>query len=121
MSQTTTATQQPTIHPIPDGLAERAALLGGAEGILTDEQIAGFVTEQLAVQDLDGKSVCLIIPDGTRSVPLPKVLPAIHDALAGRAASVTVLIALGTHAAISEQAIYQLLGATERGAKATYP
>ena len=29
MSQTTTATQQPTIHPIPEGLAERAALLGG--------------------------------------------------------------------------------------------
>ena len=42
----TTATQQPTIHPIPEGLAERAALLGGPEGILADEQIAGFVTEQ---------------------------------------------------------------------------
>ena len=121
MSQTTTETQQPTIHPIPEGLAERAALLGGPGGLLTDEQIAAFVTEQLAAGDYDGKSVCLIIPDGTRSVPLPKVLPAIHDALAGRAASVTVLIALGTHAAMSEQAIDQLLGATERGAKATYP
>ncbi|MEO2097945.1 MAG: lactate racemase domain-containing protein, partial [Brachybacterium sp.] len=96
----TTATQQPTIHPIPAGLAERAAVLGGPGGNLTDEQISGFVTEQLADQDLDGKSVCLIIPDGTRSVPLPKVLPTIHDALAGRASSVTVLIALGTHAAM---------------------
>ncbi|HLS31997.1 MAG TPA: hypothetical protein VK039_00275, partial [Brevibacterium sp.] len=86
MSQTTTETQPPTIQPIPDGLAERASLLGGTEGVLSDEQIRGFVAEQLAGQDLDGKSVCLIIPDGTRSVPLPKVLPAIHDALAGRAA-----------------------------------
>jgi len=117
----TTATTQPTIHPIPDGLAERAALLGGPEGTLTDQQISTFVTQQLAGTDYEGKSVCLIIPDGTRSVPLPKVLPAIHDALAGRASSVTVLIALGTHAAMSEQAIDVLLGATERGAKATYP
>src|SRR5699024_2473979 len=121
MSQTTTETQQPTIHPIPEGLVERAALLGGPEGVLSDEQIRGFVAEQLAGRDLDGKSVCLIIPDGTRSVPLPKVLPAIHDALAGRASSVTVLIALGTHAAMSEAAIDTLLGASEKGAAATYP
>ncbi|MGO3479190.1 MAG: lactate racemase domain-containing protein, partial [Brachybacterium tyrofermentans] len=111
----------PTIQPIPEGLAERAALLGGPEGTLTDEQIRDFVAEQLAGTDYDGKSVCLIIPDGTRSVPLPKVLPAIHDALAGRASSVTVLIALGTHAAMSEEAIDKLLGSTERGAKAAYP
>ena len=123
MSQTTTQPQSPgpTIDPIPEGLAARASLLGGPEGVLSDEQIRGFVAEQLAAQDLDGKSVCLIIPDGTRSVPLPKVLPAIHDALAGRAASVTVLIALGTHAAMSEAAIDRLLGATEKGAAATYP
>ncbi|ATG50620.1 hypothetical protein CFK38_03115 [Brachybacterium vulturis] len=121
MSQTQMQTPGPLIHPIPEGLAERAALLGGPEGVLTDEQIAGFVAEQLAGADLDGKSVCLIIPDGTRSVPLPLVLPAIHEALAGRASSVTVLIALGTHAAMSESAIDTLLGATEHGAAATYP
>ncbi|GAA1490669.1 lactate racemase domain-containing protein [Brachybacterium sacelli] len=119
MSEPTATT--PTIDPIPEGLAEQAALLGGADGLLTEEQIRGFVTEQLAGADYDGKSVCLIIPDGTRSVPLPKVLPAIHDALAGRASSVTVLIALGTHAAMSEEAIDKLLGSTERGAQATYP
>ena len=121
MSQTSQQSSGPTIAPIPEGLAERAALLGGPEGMLTDEQIRGFVAENLAATDVDGKSVCLIIPDGTRSVPLPKVLPAIHDALTGRASSVTVLIALGTHAAMSEAAIDTLLGATERGAKATYP
>ncbi|WP_114853962.1 lactate racemase domain-containing protein [Brachybacterium sp. YJGR34] len=119
MSEQTATT--PTIDPIPEGLAERAALLGGPEGTLDQEQITGFVTEQLAGADLDGKSVCLIIPDGTRSVPLPRVLPAIHAALAGRAASVTVLIALGTHAAMSGEAIDALLGSTEHGAQATYP
>ncbi|MBB5833054.1 lactate racemase domain-containing protein [Brachybacterium aquaticum] len=116
-----TDTRTPQITPIPEGLAERAALLGGPEGILGDQQIHDFVLEQLAGQDLDGKSICLIVPDGTRSVPLPKVLPAIHGALDGRAASVTVLIALGTHAAMSEQAIDRLMGSTERGVAATYP
>ena len=121
MSQTPTETQQPTIDPIPEGLAERAALLGGPDEVLSDEQIREFVATQLASADVDGKSVCLIIPDGTRSVPLPKVLPAIHEALAGRASSVTVLIALGTHAPMNEAAIDKLLGSTERGAQATYP
>lgn len=118
MSEPTTT---PTIDPIPEGLAERAALLGGTEGILTDEQLREFVAAQLAGINVDGKSVCLILPDGTRSVPLPKVLPAIHDALAGRASSVTVLIALGTHAPMNEEAIDKLLGSTDRGAQATYP
>src|SRR5690625_4505981 len=61
MSEPTT----PTIDPVPEGLAERAALLGGTEGILTDEQIREFVAGQLASTEVDGKSVCLIIPDGT--------------------------------------------------------
>lgn len=117
----TTATQQPAIHPIPEGLAERAALLGGPGGILAQEQIDEFVAQQLAGQDLDGKSVCLIIPDGTRSVPLPLVMPAVHEALEGRASSVTVLIALGTHAAMDEPALEKLLGATEKGLAVTYP
>jgi hypothetical protein len=32
------------------------------------------------VRDLDGKSVCLVIPDGTRSCPLPLLLePVVAD------------------------------------------
>ncbi|MGY5766038.1 lactate racemase domain-containing protein [Brachybacterium sp. DNPG3] len=125
MSEQTPTTQAPThiptIHPIPEGLAEQAATLGGPEGILTEEQISGFVAEQIAGADIDGKSVCVIIPDGTRSVPLPKVMRPLHAALAGRASSVTVLIALGTHAAMSESAIATLLGAEEEGVEAAYP
>ncbi|MCT2294878.1 lactate racemase domain-containing protein [Brachybacterium muris] len=121
MSQTPTPPQMPTIQPIPEGLAERAALLGGPEGVLTEQQIREFVAQQLAGADVDGKSVCVIIPDGTRSVPLPLVLRPIHEALAGRAASVTALIALGTHAAMSEPHIEKLMGAEGQGLAAAYP
>ena len=55
--------------------------------------------EQLAGADLDGRSVCVLVPDGTRSCPLPLLLAAVHGALHGRVSRLTVLVALGTHAA----------------------
>ena len=55
-------------------LAAGAALIGGADQTLTDAQVSGFIAEQLAGVDLDGRSVCLVIPDGTRSSPLPLLI-----------------------------------------------
>lgn len=56
-----------------------------------------------------GKSVCIVIPDGTRSGPHGLMIQAAYDAIAERAASITILIALGTHAAMEESAIARLL------------
>ena len=61
-------------------------------------------------RDLDGRSVCVLVPDGTRSCPLPLLVSAIHDVLHGRVSRLTVLVALGTHAAMSEQALAAHLG-----------
>ena len=82
----------------PDPLA--AARIGGPGGVLDDEQIRAFVRDQLAAVPLDGRSVCVIVPDGTRSCPLPLLLSAVHGALHGRVTRLTVLVALGTHAAM---------------------
>lgn len=95
--------------PVPEGLAESAALLGSATDLLTAEQARSFVTEQLATTDVVGKSVCIVIPDGTRSGPHGLMIQAAYDAIAERAASITILIALGTHAAMEESAIARLL------------
>ncbi|GAB3622006.1 lactate racemase domain-containing protein [Mariniluteicoccus endophyticus] len=99
----------------------RAAMLGGPESRLDPDQVAEFVTQQLAGQDWDGKRVALVIPDGTRSCPLPLVLGAVHRALHGRVASMTAVIALGTHQAMSEAAIAALLGYAEGELEQTYP
>ena len=109
------------VKPIPASLVSAAARIGGPDETLTDEQISRFVAEQLATADLDGKRVCVIIPDGTRSVPLPRVMPAVHDALKNRASHITVLIALGTHAAMSEESIERMLGAEPGKLKDAYP
>src|SRR5450755_2113475 len=89
----------------PGTPAVAAAQIGGADGVLTDEQVSRFVAEQLGAADLDGRSVCVLVPDGTRSAPLPLLLSALHGALQGRVSRLTLVIALGTHAAMSEPAL----------------
>ena len=52
------------------GVATRpVAHLGGPDQRLSAEQVEAFVRDQLAAVDVDGRSVCLVIPDGTRSCP----------------------------------------------------
>src|SRR5262249_2530479 len=56
--------------------AGSASVIGGPDGVLTEARLTHFVSEQLAGQDLDGRSVCLLVPDRTRSCPLPLLLSA---------------------------------------------
>ncbi|WP_222195113.1 lactate racemase domain-containing protein [Modestobacter italicus] len=95
--------------PVAD-LAAQAALLGGPGQVLAEDEVAGFVAAQLAEQDLDGRSVCVVIPDATRSCPLPLLLGAVHRALAGRVSRLTALVALGTHAPMTTVQLARHLG-----------
>ncbi|MFC0627727.1 lactate racemase domain-containing protein [Kribbella deserti] len=97
-----------------------AAVIGGPGEVLTDDQVTAFITEALAGADFDGRSVCVIVPDATRSCPLPLLMKAVHGALTGRVNRLTTLIALGTHAAMTPAEIEKHLGAAE-GLAATYP
>jgi len=86
------------------------ATIGGATGVLDDGQVAAFVEAQFAALDLDGRSLCLVIPDATRSCPLSVLLGAIHRAVRGRVSSCTAVVALGTHAPMSDEALRDLVG-----------
>ena len=94
----------------PDASTRPAAQLGGPGGVLGDEQVRAFVHEQLDAADLDGRSVCVLVPDGTRSCPMPLLLGAVHEALHGRVSRLTVLVALGTHARMGEVELARHLG-----------
>jgi len=91
-------------------VAQQAMTIGGPGETLDDATVRDFVLRQLAAEDLDGRSVCVIVPDGTRSCPLPLLLDAVREALADRAANVTVLVALGTHAAMTDEHLDRHLG-----------
>lgn len=109
------------VIPVPAGLAAQAATVGGPDSTLSQEQIEEHILAGLADLDLDGKSVALVLPDGTRSVPMGRLLPAVHRALQGRATSVTALIALGTHAAMDEEAQARMFGFEPGRSQETYP
>ena len=77
--------------------------------------------EQLAAHPFDGRSVCVLVPDATRTCPLPLLLRAVHGALHGRVSRLTVLVALGTHAPMGEEALAAHLGYAPGRLAETYP
>jgi len=101
--------------------ATAATRIGGAGEVLTEQQARAFVHDQLQAADLDGRSVCVLVPDGTRSCPLPLLLSAVHQALHGRVSRLTVLVALGTHARMSGPALAAHLGSAGDALGDCYP
>jgi nickel-dependent lactate racemase len=98
-----------------------AAIIGGPGVTLSTEEAAAFVCEHVGRADLDGKSVCVLVPDGTRSCPLPLLLGAVHAALAGRASRMTAIVALGTHAPMPDAQLAAHLGYEVGALEARYP
>ena len=92
-----------TLHP------QRATMIQTLGPTLDDAlahgEVAAFIRDQLATADLDGRSVCVLVPDGTRTCPLPLLIDAVHGALHGRVSALTVLVALGTHAPMTRDAL----------------
>jgi len=86
------------------------ALIGGPHQRLDEATVRAFVREHVAALDLDGRSLCLVIPDATRACPLPLLLGAIDEAVTGRVRSCTAVVALGTHAPMDEPARRALVG-----------
>jgi len=82
------------------------------DGTLSDAELSEFVAGAFSTTDLDGKKVLCIIPDATRSMPMPAMFRAICKAARGRVAKLDFIVALGTHPAMSDEAICRLVGIT---------
>ncbi|WP_375422985.1 lactate racemase domain-containing protein [uncultured Friedmanniella sp.] len=117
----TNAAQGTSSYGTDPGTPERALRVGGIGEHLAPEQVRAFVGKALARADVDGRRVCLVVPDGTRTCPLPLLLAAARDELAGRAAEVTVVIALGTHQGMGEEQLARHLGYQPGRAEQTFP
>jgi lactate racemase len=84
----------------------------GAKGIELDEAtVRALCSEEIATWKLRGKRVLAIVPDQTRTGPIDLMFRILYDVAIGAGASAfDVLIALGTHPPMSEDAINRRLG-----------
>jgi lactate racemase len=94
---------------------------GSTTDILTTEQVRQLLAEVCESLPLDGKRVLVIIPDGTRTAPIPLFFRLLYEHLGQRVARLDYLIALGTHPAMSEEAIDQLVGVPTSERAERYP
>ncbi len=85
---------------------------GYVDRFLTEAEAEAILDAGLAQLALAGKRVLFIIPDSTRSGPIPWAFRAICAHTLGVAAQVDFLIALGTHLAMDETKICQHVGIT---------
>ncbi|HKT38774.1 MAG TPA: lactate racemase domain-containing protein [Ktedonobacterales bacterium] len=77
-----------------------------------------FVGDEL---DPTGRRMLVVIPDGTRTAPIPPLFRLLYEQFGRRAAQLDYLIALGTHPPMSPDAIDRLVGATAAERAERYP
>jgi nickel-dependent lactate racemase len=87
---------------------------GYTDKILSESEARRILTEALEQWELTGKRVLVIIPDGTRTAPIPLFFRLLRELLAPRAAALDVLVALGTHQPMDDAALSRLVGAPVR-------
>jgi nickel-dependent lactate racemase len=79
--------------------------------LLAEAEVRRWIADNVPAADFRGKRVLAIVPDATRTAPLPLLFDAIWDTIATAAARLDVLVALGTHPPMSEEQIRDLVGA----------
>ncbi len=94
---------------------------GATEKTLTSEEVSQLLTRAVTPLPLEGKRVLVIIPDGTRSAPIPLIFYLLYDLIGQRVAKLDYLVALGTHPAMPEEAIERLVGVSAEERARQYP
>jgi nickel-dependent lactate racemase len=85
---------------------------GVAQGILTSQEFEATAREGLRAAHVDGRRVLALIPDGTRTMPMPMMFDILERELGPRVASLDYLVALGTHAPMTDAQLTAHVGRT---------
>jgi nickel-dependent lactate racemase len=83
---------------------------GFTDHYLTDDETHAVMRKSLDSLDVDGKRVLIIIPDGTRSIPMPAMFNKFEILLGRRVKVLDYLVALGTHPPMSTEQLSKLVG-----------
>ena len=93
---------------------------GYTDQYLTDDEIREILTEGLDQVAMEGKHVVVIIPDSTRTAPIPLMFRLFNELLGDTVAKLDFLVALGTHPLMNQEALNRLVGITEEERTTTY-
>lgn len=77
---------------------------GFPDRYLSEEEVSAILAQAFRSWDLTGKRVLLIIPDSTRTAPVPLFFRLLYEFLGKKVAALDYLVALGTHPPMSEAA-----------------
>jgi nickel-dependent lactate racemase len=92
--------------------------LGFVERDLTPAEVEQVVREGLAALPVDDRRVLCLIPDGTRTMPMPLLFGLLERELGPRVNALDYLVALGTHPPMSDPQLTVLLGREVVGGRA---
>jgi nickel-dependent lactate racemase len=88
--------------------------------LISETQVRDLIATALDQTLVDDKRVLIIIPDKTRTAPIPMMFRIFFDLLSGRVRQLDYLIALGTHKLLDIDDINQLVGVTEEERSGLY-
>src|SRR5688500_13563367 len=76
---------------------------------VSQDQARNLIAQACPAKDYKGKKILLIVPDSTRTCPLGLLFQSLHEQVGAATAAFDVMIALGTHQPMSEEAICERL------------
>jgi nickel-dependent lactate racemase len=102
-----------------DSRTHAAIGAGYTDRFLTEAEVRDIATGLLCPLNLSGKKVLLVVPDHTRTAPVGLMFRTIFDLIGQEVANLDIMIALGTHPPMSDEAINERLEITpaERATK----
>lgn len=95
-----------------------AQAVASADSLLSDDVIRQTLHQGLGSK-LAGRTVLVLIPDHTRTIPLPALFRHLVDILRD-AKQLDFMVALGTHPPLSEAQIYERVGITAEERQTTF-
>jgi lactate racemase len=94
---------------------------GSTTAPLREDDVRRVLADAIETLRLDGRRVLVIVPDGTRTAPIPLLFRLLYEQLGRRVARLDYLIALGTHQPMTDAAIDRLVGVDAATRTARYP
>src|SRR4029077_16008948 len=80
------------------------------KGLLAGDDVAQIIAQAASELNTAGKRGLIIIPDGTRTMPMPLMFELLQREIGARAAACDYLVALGTHPQMNEAQLTRLMG-----------